>query len=108
MSNTIRVIVIAKMPSVRASIRVLLSPLIRFVSPTMSSDSESAQMTEVHFLRLTYIESRLSRRSQRSQGCPSHRNHSSHQVCDLGSHNLPAGADHCKQGNVKWFQARIE
>src|SRR5262249_18908 len=45
MSNTIRVIAMAKMPSVRASIRVLLSPLFRFVSPTMNSVSECVAMT---------------------------------------------------------------
>src|SRR5262249_1235855 len=45
MSNTIRVIAMAKMPSVRASIRVLLSPVLRSVSPTMSSVSEYPEMT---------------------------------------------------------------
>src|SRR5262245_20277117 len=52
---------------VRASIRVLLSPLIRFVSPTMSSVSEYIEMT-AFISQIDIPRARPVRRGQSSQG----------------------------------------
>src|SRR5215468_7520846 len=88
-----------KMPSVRASIRVLLSPLIRFVSPTMSSVSEYIEMT-AFISQIDIHRARPVRRGQSRQGGLSHRGHNSQQLCGLGSHKLTSGVVHCEEVNV--------